>query len=69
NGFELRGRIAHFEDYYDTYDEYLDGEGWYADDIDRILYIGEALYTTSTGWVKAHDINTLEEQGVVELSY
>jgi len=59
DGFQLKGRITHL-----TKDDYLKA-GHYSFDgrkqVQRILYIKDALYTLSQGIFKACDINTLKE--------
>ncbi len=61
NGFSLDGTITH----YDTYDGY----GYYYNekDIDRIIYIGDTFYTISGAWLKANDMDSLAEEGFIEL--
>ena len=65
NGFRLRGRITHLaeEDYLKT------GHGWYGSNknVERILYIGDALYTLSGWMIKAHDLDTLTEKGSLSI--
>ncbi len=54
NGFDLKARISHYNE-----TEVADKSGyyWYGDkDIERILYIGNFLYTVSKGMVKANDM-------------
>lgn len=54
NGFDLKARISHYNE-----TEVADKSGyyWYGDkDIERILYIGDFLYTVSKGMVKANDM-------------
>ena len=62
SGFEIRGRISHFEDgvapsYY-LYGSYA---------VRRSLYIGDYLYTLSNSVVKANALDTLEEVARVRL--
>lgn len=65
-GFTLKGRITHLsaEDLlkasYNGYD--------YTKQVDRILYIQDTLYTTSKGFIKANDLNTLKEKGTLDLT-
>lgn len=65
NGFSLRGSITHLSD------EMLEkaGDHWYQSDlnIQRILYIGDSLYTLSPRMIKANQLQTLEEQGRLQL--
>lgn len=61
NGFRLKGRITHMTD------EDLAKSGMYGGDYDlsvqRILYIGDTLYTLSNAKIKANDMTTLDEKG------
>lgn len=65
HGFTLRGRISHLDE--DDYDRA--GHSWYDSrkNVDRIIYIGDVLYTLSGGMVKAHRMDTLEEIGGITL--
>lgn len=59
NGITLKGRITHKSD-----DQYIKSGQYTANgynNIQRILYINDALYTISSGKVKASDINTLAD--------
>ncbi len=58
-GFNLKGTITHL----DGEDHLKAGLHWYpnAKNIERIIYIGETLYTLSPGMIKAHDLNNLNE--------
>ena len=59
DGFQLKGRITHL-----TEDDYLKAGSYSYDgrkQVERILFIKDALYTLSQGIVKACDINTLKE--------
>jgi inhibitor of cysteine peptidase len=65
NGFELKGKISHYED-----DEVAlkGGYYWYGEeDIERILYIGDYLYTISKAVVQANKMSNLDEVNEVEL--
>lgn len=58
DGFEYRGRISHYAD-----DEVEDLAGYYwygVKDIQRILYIGDYLYTVSQSIVQANNMDDLE---------
>jgi inhibitor of cysteine peptidase len=61
NGFQLKGRITHLNS------EDLSKSGMYGYDytygVQRILYIGDTLYTLSQSKIKANDMNTLQEKG------
>ncbi|TBL81273.1 beta-propeller domain-containing protein [Paenibacillus thalictri] len=63
-GFQLRGKITHL-----TSDELAKAGSWYNGDhsIERLLYIGDNLYTASKGMLKASDLNTLQQLGELEL--
>jgi len=59
NGFSLKGRITHL-----TAQDYLKaGQFHYGSDrnVERIIYIGDTLYTISKGMLKAHQITDLKE--------
>ncbi len=59
NGFSLKKKITHLTD-----EDYLKaGSYWHAPgkSIERILYIGDRLYTLSKGKIKVYDLNTLDE--------
>ena len=58
-GFYEKGRITHSVNENNKY--------YYGNNIDRILYIDDTLYTTSDSMIKANDINTFEELNKVEL--
>ncbi|MCX6735438.1 MAG: beta-propeller domain-containing protein [Candidatus Peregrinibacteria bacterium] len=65
-GFDLKGKITHY-----TPTEVKDKSGyyWYGDsDIQRILYIGENLYTVSKAVVKANLLNDLSEVKSLKLA-
>lgn len=60
-GFILRGTIEHLqvEEGYIVYD--------YQKAVERIIYIKDNLYTLSKGMIKATNMNTMEEQSVLEI--
>lgn len=61
NGFNLKGRITHLSDT----DLQKAGDAWYNSDknVNRILYIGDNLYTLSNSMIKANNLNDLQESG------
>lgn len=62
-GFQFRGGITHL-----TQDELQKaGQHFYAGDkqVQRVLYIGDTLYTVSNGLIKANDLSTLQEKNAV----
>lgn len=65
NGFQLKGRITHYDN------RIIDDNGYYpydeSNNINRIIYIGNALYTISDGMIKAIDMNNLQEKDKVIL--
>jgi inhibitor of cysteine peptidase len=67
NGFTFRGGITHLNE-----EEIADMTEWgypdYYKTIQRIIYIGENLYTVSQSMVKANDMNTLTEKKSIELA-
>ncbi|HHX94448.1 MAG TPA: hypothetical protein GX691_01305 [Clostridia bacterium] len=58
-GFTLRGKITHLS----GEDLLKSGHSWYHSDknVERVLYIGDILYTTSGRMIKAHDLQTMVE--------
>jgi len=65
-GFALRGKVSHYSDA----DIAKMGDYWpyqYEKNIQRILYMDDALYTISQGMVKANDINSIKELNSVKL--
>ncbi|MET3289971.1 UNVERIFIED_CONTAM: inhibitor of cysteine peptidase [Brevibacillus sp. OAP136] len=66
NGFHLRKKITHLSP--DAAQKA--GANWYDsnDNIQRILYIGDALYTVSPNKIKAFNLTTLTQQGELELA-
>ena len=58
-GFSLRGKITHLS----GEDLLKSGHSWYHSDknVERVLYIGDILYTTSGRMIKAHDLQTMVE--------
>ncbi len=64
-GFSLKGRITHLAE-----DDYLKaGDHWYNSDfnVERILYIGDTLYTLSNNMIKANALSDLKETGSLRL--
>ncbi|MFC1810277.1 beta-propeller domain-containing protein [Patescibacteria group bacterium] len=56
NGFDLKAEISHYSE-----TEVADKAGYYwygPKDIERVLYIGDFLYTVSKGMVKANDMTS-----------
>lgn len=65
NGFRLKGKITHLSP-----DEYLkSGDRWYANEknIERIIYIGDNLYTLSRSMIKANGINDMNVKGILQI--
>lgn len=60
-GFTLKGTIAHqqIENGYIDYD--------YTRAVERIIYINDSLYTLSESLIKATNMNTMKEEGVLEI--
>jgi len=52
-GFTLKGEISHNENSYDLYEA--------GNEIQRIIYVGETLFTLSENGIKATDMNTMKE--------
>ncbi|HPD00593.1 MAG TPA: beta-propeller domain-containing protein [Acetivibrio sp.] len=65
NGFVLKGRITHMSE-----EEYRKAGNYYYNPnkyVERILYIGDTLYTLSPGMVKAHGLEDMEERDSLEI--
>ncbi len=64
-GFTLRGKITHLtgEDYVKAGHYWPGGDK----DVERILYIGDTLYTLSNAVIKAHGLADLQQQGVLNI--
>jgi len=65
NGFRLKVKITHL-----TNEDYLKaGNYWYDSEknVNRILYIGDSLYTLSNGRIEAHKLNNMKLQGYLNL--
>ena len=62
NGFKLKGTIAHMKN---ELDGYKDLE--YGKEVERIIYINDSLYTLSQELIKSTNINTMEEEGSLEI--
>ena len=65
-GFSERGRITHYSDD----DIKKMGSYWpynYLKNIQRIIYIGDYLYSISQGKIKASDMKTVKEVGAVDV--
>lgn len=62
-GFQLKGRISHYGE-----DAYLkSGDTWYpyGKDVERVLRIGESLYSVSMEQIQSHALSTLSKLGDV----
>ena len=59
DGFELRGTATHYGDFEAEYNESYDYTKW----LNRILYIGDYFYTVSEAFVKAHNMDDLDDAG------
>jgi uncharacterized secreted protein with C-terminal beta-propeller domain len=65
NGFNLKGHITHLG----NEDLVKSGYGWYdsGKNVERILYIGNTLYTLSKGEIQAHDLSSLKELNSISI--
>lgn len=65
HGFTLRGRITHLS----AADYKQAGVDWYESEknVQRILLIGDTLYTVSRAAVEAHDLSTMQKLGSLSL--
>lgn len=61
NGFKLKTAISHMTDE----QRRQSGNNWYGSDrnVERIMYIGDTLYTLSKGLIQANDMTTLQVKG------
>ena len=66
NGFVKKGEIAHQKINEDVEDGYYDYD--YKKLVKRILYIGNSLFTMSNDLIKSTNIETMEEQGTIEIN-
>ncbi|MHA1955108.1 MAG: beta-propeller domain-containing protein [Candidatus Heimdallarchaeaceae archaeon] len=67
DGFELRGRVTHYED-----EEVFKKSGYYFygdRNVRRALYMDEILYTFSNLILKANDLDNLDEINSVDIPY
>ena len=62
-GFTEKARISHIDLNKTNKDYYYD----YNAQVDRIIYIGDTLYTASKGLIKAIDLNNMKEKGSVKI--
>ncbi len=67
NGFKLKGKITHYNAD-DTTALATNGYTAYEKTIQRLLYIGENLYSVSQGVVKANALADLAEKKMIELA-
>ena len=58
-GFELKGKISNAQSDMDKY--------YSRNTVQRIIYIGDTLYTLSRDLIKATDMNTMETKGSIKL--
>lgn len=66
-GMTLRGKISHITD-----EDYMkSGDNWYYGsnkNVQRVLYIGDVLYTISNNKLMAHDIKSIKKLGEIQIS-
>jgi uncharacterized secreted protein with C-terminal beta-propeller domain len=67
DGFKLQGKITHYSDT-EASDLLTNGYTNYEKTIQRVIYIGEYLYTISQGAVKANNLSDLVEKGLIQLA-
>ncbi|WP_418791539.1 beta-propeller domain-containing protein [Phosphitispora sp. TUW77] len=65
DGFALKGKITHIPEL----EMFQAGNGWYNSNknVERIIYIGDTLFTISSAMIKAHDINLMVELNSLEI--
>lgn len=65
-GMTLKGKISHIND-----EDYLkSGDNWYGEsnkNVQRVLYIGDVLYTISNNKLMAHDIRTISKLSEIQI--
>jgi inhibitor of cysteine peptidase len=67
DGFKLKGKVTHYDDA-DTLALSTNGYTNYDKTIQRIIYIGEYLYTISQGAIKANYLSDMVEKKIIELA-
>ena len=67
NKFNLKGVIDHSDNGLASDIDYFCGESCYDNSVQRSLYINDVLYTFSNKYLKANNINDLEELNTVSL--
>ncbi len=67
NKFNLKGVIDHSDNGIASERDYFCGESCYDNSVQRSLYINDVLYTFSNKYLKANNINDLEELNTVSL--
>jgi uncharacterized secreted protein with C-terminal beta-propeller domain len=67
NGFKLKAKITHLNDQ-ESSDLLKNGYGNWEKSIQRILYIGDTLYTVSQGAVKANALSDFRELKMIDLA-
>ncbi len=65
NGFTLKGLITHKEAKEDDEEEYFDYD--FTKEVERIIYIGNNLFTLSESLIKAVDLNEMKVIGNLEI--
>lgn len=66
NGFNLQATPSHYNSAFDDSSSYWESYNSYRE-IDRVIYIGDTLFTVSAGMVKAFDLSTFEEVGSIDV--
>lgn len=68
NGFTLKGKVTHYEDdsIFKDSGEYFYGE--FGRTIQRLLYIGEYLYSVSPDFVRSYDLDSVEPINFIKLT-
>ncbi|MDA3802492.1 MAG: beta-propeller domain-containing protein [Patescibacteria group bacterium] len=67
NKFNLKGVIDHSDNGLSSYRDYFCGQSCYDNSVQRSLYINDVLYTFSNKYLKANNINDLEELNAISL--
>lgn len=68
DGFTVKGKVTHYEDdsIFENSGEYFYGD--FGRNIQRMLYIGDFLYSVSPDFVRAYDLDTVKSLNFTKLS-
>lgn len=68
DGFSLRGKLTHYQDdsVFEDAGEWFYGE--FGRNIQRMLYIGEYLYSVSPDFIRSYDLDSIESINFIQLT-